>query len=344
MPRPLTRRIRGGSTAAEIGFTPAGSIAATDVQAAIEEVASEAGGGGAPTDVDYLVGTASAGLSAEIAVGTSPGGELGGTWASPTVDASHSGSTHAATQSAAEATAAAALATHEADTTSIHGIADTSALETTSGAQTKVDTHVNDTADAHDASAISIADAGGDFTATDVEGALAELQSDNETHAAAADPHTGYVLESLIDAAGDLIIGSAADTPARLARGADDTFLRATGSTVAFEAIPFSVGALLEGSPPSNGTRMVWRAPFACTVTNVRGHIDAGTNAVVNARINQTSDFLASDLTVSTADSWADGGSVQNTAVAAGDDIEVELVSTSGAVTQVNIQVDLTRP
>lgn len=43
-------------------------------------------GGGAPTDVDYLVGTASGGLSAEIVVGATPGGELGGTWASPTID------------------------------------------------------------------------------------------------------------------------------------------------------------------------------------------------------------------------------------------------------------------
>ena len=50
----------------------------------------------APTTVDYLVGTASGALSAEIAVGTTPGGELGGTWASPTVDAVHSGSAHIA--------------------------------------------------------------------------------------------------------------------------------------------------------------------------------------------------------------------------------------------------------
>lgn len=57
--------------------------------------------------IDFLVGTASGLLSAEIVAGTSPGGELGGTWASPTVDASHGGGTHAATQAAAEATAAA---------------------------------------------------------------------------------------------------------------------------------------------------------------------------------------------------------------------------------------------
>ena len=53
-----------------------------------------AGGSGAPTDADYLIGTAHADLSAEIVVGTAPGGELGGTWAAPTVDATHSGSAH----------------------------------------------------------------------------------------------------------------------------------------------------------------------------------------------------------------------------------------------------------
>lgn len=48
----------------------------------------------APTTADYLVGTATAGLSAEIVAGTSPGGELGGSWGSPTVDSTHSGSPH----------------------------------------------------------------------------------------------------------------------------------------------------------------------------------------------------------------------------------------------------------
>jgi hypothetical protein len=52
------------------------------------------GGSGAPSTVDYLVGTADGGLSAEIVVGTTPGGELGNTWASPTVDAIHAGNSH----------------------------------------------------------------------------------------------------------------------------------------------------------------------------------------------------------------------------------------------------------
>ena len=58
-------------------------------------IAFASAGGGAPTNADYLVGTANGSLSNEIVVGTTPGGELGGTWASPTVDATHSGSAHA---------------------------------------------------------------------------------------------------------------------------------------------------------------------------------------------------------------------------------------------------------
>lgn len=62
-------------------------------------------GGAAPVGADYLVGTANASLSAEIVVGTTPGGELGGTWASPTVDTTHSGSSHAGVVSTHEAAA-----------------------------------------------------------------------------------------------------------------------------------------------------------------------------------------------------------------------------------------------
>lgn len=49
--------------------------------------------------------------------------------------------------------------------------------------------HIADPTAAHAASAISVADAANDFTATDVEGALAELQSDHEADAQALTDH-----------------------------------------------------------------------------------------------------------------------------------------------------------
>ncbi len=117
-----------------VGTTPGGELGGTwasptvdathsgsshaSVQAAAEATAAAALA--TVTSLDLLVGTATGVLSGEIVVGTSPGGELGGTWASPTVDTTHSGSSHASIQSAAEATAAAALIAHIADLTSAH--------------------------------------------------------------------------------------------------------------------------------------------------------------------------------------------------------------------------------
>ena len=75
---------------------PADQDVLTWDDAAAEWIAQAGAASGAPGSADYLVGTASGGLSAEIVVGTTPGGELGGTWASPTVDATHSGSAHLA--------------------------------------------------------------------------------------------------------------------------------------------------------------------------------------------------------------------------------------------------------
>lgn len=141
--------------ATAISFAPDGSIAATTVQAAIVEVRDEAAGGGAPSTADYLVGTAQGGLSAEIVVGATPGGELGGTWAAPTVDATHSGSSHASVQAAAEATAQAAL-----------------------------DAHTGDATDAHDASAISVVSTTLSGTGTDVQAVFEEIDNLLDDHSA----------------------------------------------------------------------------------------------------------------------------------------------------------------
>ncbi len=86
-------------------------------------------GGAGVTDADYLVGTAHGDLSAEIVVGTSPGGELGGTWAEPTVPLGGVlGGTASAATFAADMATQAELDAHAGDTTSVHGITDTADL------------------------------------------------------------------------------------------------------------------------------------------------------------------------------------------------------------------------
>lgn len=83
---------------------------------------------------NVLVGTGNATFTSEIPVGTTPGGELGGTWGSPTVDATHSGSSHAGVVSTHEAAADPHTGyLKEADaatTTEIADIADTEAAGT----------------------------------------------------------------------------------------------------------------------------------------------------------------------------------------------------------------------
>lgn len=123
-------------------------------------------------------------------------------------------------------------------------------------------------------------------------------------HAAAADPHTVYLKES------DIIISR--------------------GGTVLNPTAAIDV--------------IVWRAPYSCTVTNVRGYRVGGTGATINARRNNSSNHLSTALSLTSADQWMDGGSVQNTAYVAGDELEIMVVTVAGSPTQVAVQVDFTRP
>ncbi len=84
-----------------------------------------------------------------------------------------------------------------------------------------------------------------------------------------------------------------------------------------------------------------WRAPFACVVTNVRGYRVGGTGATINARRAVGETFLSGALSLTSADTWMDGGAVQNVDVAAGGKLEIMIVSVTGSPTQIEIQIDL---
>lgn len=146
--------------------------------------------------------------------------------------------------------------------------------------------HLADTADAHDASAISVLDVAGDFTATDVEAALAELQGDHETDEAAlaahiadsSDAHDASAV-SIADAGGFF---TGTDVEAALQE------LRASGPV----HVAITPGGNLD---VTSGTMVAWSGTAALTVptwattakvlTTVAGAYGAAGNVVADVQV-----------------------------------------------------------
>ena len=350
--------------------------------------------------VDFLVGTTTGELTGEIVAGTAPGGELGGTWASPTVDATHSGSAHHSQShdhsAAGDGTAlrpatldipsaAAPTPTTLAeiqygttenalfvgdgtgtkqflptvDATSDPAAVSTAAADGTEDTAARKDhvhaheaAHINHdttwaakgdliTGTANDTAAVTSVGADGRFLVADSAQAGGVAWSD---HGGAADPHTGYRLESADHThASAGLQGGTIDHGALTGLTDDDHTQYLKESDV--DAVTFTIGAFFETTGTlTTGTRPIWRAPFACTVTQVRGYVDTGTTTVINAGKGATSasDFCSSNITIDPADAWETGTVNQNTSISAGDTISVEIV-TAGTATQLTIQVELTR-
>lgn len=98
--------------------------------------------------------------------------------------------------------------------------------------------------------------------------------------------------------------------------------------------------ALVFEDPTGPESYVVWRAPDACTVTAVRGYRVAGTGATINATVNGA-DLLATDLSLSTADTWLSGPNLQNTAMGIGDTLAIAVRAVTGTPTAVTVQVDV---
>lgn len=104
---------------------------------------------------------------------------------------------------------------------------------------------------------------------------------------------------------------------------------------------PFSKGGSIVS--PDVGNFVIWRADTACTVTSVIGYRVGGNGATINARLNGSSNHLASAVSLASANTWTDGGAVQNTAYVAGDTLEIMIVSLDGTPTQIYIEVNFVR-
>lgn len=126
----------------------------------------------------------------------------------------------------------------------------------------------------------------------------------------------------------------------------DTIVARNTAITAALATIAsFSkTAAWLDPAGISAGTIAVWRAPYACTVTAIKGYRVGGTGATINAyRGTTATTHRSSALSLTSTSTWMDGGTVQNTAYAIGDSLLMGVVSVTGTVTQISVQVDFTR-
>jgi hypothetical protein len=227
-----------------------------------------------------------------------------------------------------------AVSAHDADT-AVHGIADTSILETTTGSQAKVDLHTADAIDAHAASAISIVDAAGDFTATDVEGALAELQADAETddaalathiadgtaaHAASAIGFTpaGTIANSDVQAAVEEV---ATDAASALSTHAGDTSsVHGLTDTTLTEALTLAEVSTQLGAVGSGLNKMMYYAATTGTATSATlGTIAAEAETAYARYAGRT------------------GGTTLYGGTAAGDDLTLQATSNSATSGDVNI-------
>lgn len=124
--------------------------------------------------------------------------------------------------------------------------------------------------------------------------------------------------------------------------------LMATGATTAvFQSRTFTINAVIL-SPSATADYMVWRAPFACTVTAVRGYRVGGTSASVTAGSSPAAsvvitNFATGFTTASNTGTW-DSGTVTSSAVASTNNVWVRITAISGTATQLCIQIDMTRP
>ncbi len=143
---------------------------------------------------------------------------------------------------------------------------------------------------------------------------------------------------SVIDT--DTSLTANSDT-ALVSQKAAKTYIDNKIATLASGAI-FSQGVTL--IDPTVGNVIIWRAPYACNVSRVLAVRSGGTGAAINARKNGNSTHLSTDLSLSTAGNWLDGGAVQNSNYSMGDSLEIMITSLSGSPAQLTIQIDFVLP
>jgi hypothetical protein len=201
-------------------------------------------------------------------------------------------------------------------------------LSTDLATQAELDAHINDASDAHDASAISILDTANDFTATDVEGALAELQSDHETDAQNLSDHIADTTAAhAASAISNTPAGNIAATDVQAALNELDTDKATTGSvsTVASDLSNHISDASdahdASAISVADAGGLLAATDVEGALAEIAGEVDTNTTAISNHLSDATDAHDASAISIVDAGAYFTGTDVEAALQEAGADI-----------------------
>lgn len=171
-------------------------------------------------------------------------------------------------------------------------------------------------------------------------------------HAAAADPHTGYVLESLLDAKGDLIAASADNTPAKLTVGSNNKVLIAASGEAAglkYDYVYHEVTVTVE-NPTASENIVVRQFTQAVTIDAIQAVVIGGTSVTIDpehgSTITTATKLLSAAEVVASSSTSGEhiGGtgtamaaSFNDATLAAGDFLRLKTTAISGTPTQLSV-------
>lgn len=296
--------------ASAISFAPSGTIAGTDVQTAVAEVASDAAAALAAHVDDtsdahdasaislldtggHWTATTVEGALAEVPSRYQPLGSGGASALDDLTDVTitaaasgdilrHNGTAWVDAAGSTYFEAAGAVAAHEADTTNVHGIADTSVLLTTTAAPELI----------RDTIGTALAGSGW-VTVTPNDGADTITVSTSATKVAVATYSSGWPARPSADLVFWVSSDRAATTPGA-ATGDDIVILPAP-------LVPLMYALSDESTAITTGTaKLTVRAPYACSLSAVRASLNTVSSSgtpTVDINVNGSS-ILSTKLTI----------------------------------------------
>jgi hypothetical protein len=142
---------------------------------------------------------------------------------------------------------------------------------------------------------------------------------------------SGRAVTTFAGTGSNTFVGDQVITGSLLISGSNGAGLFSKGGTITEPVSGISVSS----------SYLSWIAPFPCEVVSMFARREGGTAPQVNARRSGSAGYAlhsGSNLTLTTADAWTQFNSVQNTAYAIGDSLE--LVMSGSGNTQIAVQVN----